>query len=68
MSEISSRPKYRTKPTSDHYGIPEQTLNNWRCTGDGPPFYKVGRIVLYDWCEVDDWLKAKRRASTSVAA
>ena len=35
----------------------EQTLANWRWQGKGPQFHGKGRGVLYDWAEVDEWLK-----------
>lgn len=35
------------------------TLNNWRVTGQGPRFLKVGRKVLYPVAEIEAW-EAKR--------
>jgi len=36
-----------------------------RVSGDSPPFYKVGRQVLYDRADLDAWLAERRRRSTS---
>ena len=36
-----------------------------RIAGGGPPYAKVGRIVVYDLDEVDEWLAGRRRRSTS---
>lgn len=31
------------------------TLAKYAVNGDGPPFYRVGRAVLYDIDALDDW-------------
>jgi Helix-turn-helix domain len=33
------------------------TLEKWRCTGEGPPFIKVGRAVLYRESDLEQWLQ-----------
>lgn len=58
----------RTPELADRLGISASKLNKLRCTGDGPPFVKFGRDVLYDTEAVDAWLKAQQRASTSERA
>ena len=40
-------------------------LNKRRLTGDGPPFLKISRRVVYDTSDLDLWLASKRRVSTS---
>jgi predicted DNA-binding transcriptional regulator AlpA len=42
-----------------------KTLDNWRSLGVGPPYFKLGSKVVYDDGEVDTWLEARRRISTS---
>jgi hypothetical protein len=37
-----------------------------RMTGDGPPFVKAGRGVLYSELALVQWLKSQTRTSTSV--
>jgi len=37
-----------------------------RMTGDGPPFIKAGRGVLYSEPALMQWLKSQTRTSTSV--
>ena len=32
-----------------------RTLANWRCTGEGPPFTKIGGRVLYLRVAVYEW-------------
>ena len=48
--------------------LARQTLAKLRCVGGSPPFYKVGRQVLYDRAELDAWLDERRRISTSSRA
>ena len=43
----------------------ERTLERWRVEGTGPAFVKAGRKVLYYPQDVEDWLLATRRLSTS---
>ncbi len=46
-------------------GISVSFLNQARLRGDGPPFLKVGRRVLYRIDDVDNWLINHSRTSTS---
>lgn len=48
--------------------IAPKTLANQRCSGDGPPFLKVGRLVRYDPDLTDAWLAKRIRQSTSEPA
>ena len=48
-----------------HLGLSESTLNKLRLTGGGPVFIKLGRRVLYDVKDLEDWLGRHRRSSTS---
>jgi predicted DNA-binding transcriptional regulator AlpA len=57
--------KRDTRGCAERIGIKAKTLDNWRSTGGGPPYYKIGGRVVYDDAEVDDWLAARRRTSTS---
>lgn len=65
---ISSLPKLRTPAAAAYSGIGESTLEKLRLTGGGPPYMKVGKVVLYDPNDLDTWLASHRRRSTSVAA
>ncbi len=46
-------------------GVSPRTLEKKRLTGDGPPFLKIGRRVLYDIRDLEDYLASCRRRSTS---
>lgn len=43
----------------------ESRLAKSRVWGDGPPFVKLGRSVIYRLEDLDQWLLANRRTSTS---
>ena len=36
----------------------EATLNTLRSTGNGPPFYKSGKYILYDIDDLLEWCKS----------
>ena len=45
--------------------ISQRTLQRWRLEGVGPAFLKLGRLVRYRKSDLDRWVDAQRRASTS---
>jgi predicted DNA-binding transcriptional regulator AlpA len=58
--------KFRAPEAAAYLGIAESTLAKMRLRGDGPRFIKAGkRIVLYDQADLEAWLDARRRLSTS---
>jgi len=54
-----------TLRTAEKLGISPRSLEKWRLTGGGPPFLKLGRRVLYDPQDLEEWLEESRRFSTS---
>ncbi len=54
-----------TSEAAEYVGLAVQTLAKLRCTGDSPPFFKLGRQVVYEQKDLDEWLDARRRRSTS---
>ena len=42
---------------SEMLGIPVHTLYRWRCRGNGPVGYRVGRHVRYRREAVEAWLE-----------
>ena len=54
-----------TVGVADRLGVTPQTLRRKRLTGDGPPYYKVGRSVRYSLTDLETWLSARRISSTS---
>jgi predicted DNA-binding transcriptional regulator AlpA len=56
----------RTRDLAAYLALAESTVTKMRLTGDGPPFVKVGpRAVAYRMADVDAWLAARVRRSTS---
>jgi hypothetical protein len=43
------------------------TLANWRTKQIGPPFYRVGGLVLYADDEVDRWIASGRQSMSHSA-
>jgi excisionase family DNA binding protein len=54
-----------TEQAARYVGLAKQTLAEMRVKGNGPPFYKSGRRVVYKPSDLDAWLAARRRRSTS---
>ncbi|GAF71454.1 unnamed protein product [marine sediment metagenome] len=42
-----------------------RTLEKYRLTGGGPPYYKLGRRVAYLTDDLRNWANQNRRSSTS---
>lgn len=55
----------RTPDAAEYCGSSSSTFEKLRLTGDGPRFVKIGRRVVYDPADLDAWLSANRRRSTS---
>ena len=55
----------KTQAAAAHIGTSKSFLDKARCTGDGPPFYKIGRSVVYHEADLDEYMAARKRRSTS---
>ena len=55
----------RADQAANYLGLARQTLAKLRWSGGSPPFYRMGSRILYDRADLDEWLDARRRASTS---
>jgi excisionase family DNA binding protein len=56
---------YLTTPQAAAYlGISPRTLEDWRLTGFGPSFMKLGRRVLYRMQDLLDFIEARLRRNT----
>jgi excisionase family DNA binding protein len=42
---------------SEMLGISVNTLYGWRCRGEGPPGYRIGRHIRYRRAAVEAWLE-----------
>ena len=64
----SSEPKQRmlrTPEAAAYCGSSASTFEKLRLTGGGPIYSKIGRRVVYRIEDLDNWLAANRRRSTS---
>jgi len=64
----TNRPNMRTRAAAEYCGSTTSTFNKLRVYGGGPAYSKLGRTVVYDPDDLDSWLAANKRKSTSVAA
>jgi hypothetical protein len=65
MSSGQHRRYMRTPAAADYIESTQSTMEKWRVFGTGPPYCKSGRSVIYDREDLDAWLSARRRTSTS---
>ncbi len=49
-----------TRVLAERYGISPVTAERWRCRGNGPPFYRFGRRIIYRVSDIEAWLEARR--------
>lgn len=55
----------RTTDAAKYCGSSASTFEKLRLTGGGPVYSKIGRRVVYRVEDLDAWLAANRRRSTS---
>ena len=67
-SHSTARQMLRTHGAAVYVGLSPSTMTKLRLTGGGPRYIKLSRAVVYDPSDLDDWLDANRRKSTSVVA
>jgi hypothetical protein len=56
---------FTTEQAAARLGLAVGTLAKMRVSGEGPPFHKVGRRVMYSEPDLVAWINARRRRSTS---
>lgn len=57
-----------TKQAAHYVGLSESLLEKRRCNGDGPIYSQIGKAVRYLASDLDEWMQASRRRSTTSAA
>jgi predicted DNA-binding transcriptional regulator AlpA len=57
--------RLRTSLAAPYVGYSESTLEKKRLTGEGPPFIRLGRTIVYDTRDLVAWLASRRATSTS---
>jgi hypothetical protein len=53
------------KATAEYLDLSQWTLAEWRVTGKGPIYMKLGNRVKYSLVELNAWLEARAARSTS---
>jgi predicted DNA-binding transcriptional regulator AlpA len=65
LGDLDARALLRAPELAELLGLTMSTLAKLRCSGKGPPFYKLtNQTVGYRQDEVMEWLSARRRFST----
>jgi predicted DNA-binding transcriptional regulator AlpA len=54
-----------TAGAAEQIGTTKGTLNVWRVQGKGPRFLKIGKLVRYSDNDIQAYLQAASRTSTS---
>ena len=54
-----------TQRAAHYVGLSASTMAKLRLSGDGPPYFKLGRRVMYARGDIEAWLASCRRKSTS---
>ena len=57
--------RLNTTEAAKYTGLSSSTLTKLRVFGGGPRYIKARRSVLYDRPDLDEWLNARKHASTS---
>jgi predicted DNA-binding transcriptional regulator AlpA len=65
VSDSTSRRVVGTPDAANYCGSSASTFEKLRLTGGGPVYSKLGRRVVYQIEDLDAWLTANRRLSTS---
>ena len=55
----------KASQVAEQLGLSESTLAKMRLSGDGPPYSKLGRRVVYRPDDIDAWIASNRFRSTS---
>ena len=61
----AARMYMNTRDAADWLGLSPRTLDRYRVTGEGPAFFRLGRLVRYRREDIETWLADRRRFSTS---
>lgn len=65
MNGKNSSIRLKTTEAAVYVGKAPSSLEKLRLTGSGPRYIKLGKTVVYDVADLDAWLNANKRTSTS---
>lgn len=49
-----------TTEAATYLGLSPRTLEKWRSTGRGPVYARLGRLIVYRFEDLDNWVMANR--------
>jgi predicted DNA-binding transcriptional regulator AlpA len=55
----SQEPLLDEKATAEYFSITPSALRKWRSEGQGPKFYRTGRLIRYKLTDLDEWLQTR---------
>lgn len=55
------------KQVAHRLAVPVGSLTNWRYTGVGPRYIKLGRLVRYRAADVEAWVDAQTREASKAS-
>lgn len=55
---VKPNQKLTTEEAAAYLRLQPGTLEVWRCRGRGPKYQKIGRRVIYDQTDLDDYASA----------
>ncbi len=64
-SHLTDNRCLRTIEAAAYIGLSKSTLEKLRVTGGGPSYSALGRVVVYRIEDLDAWVSARKRRSTS---
>jgi hypothetical protein len=62
---LTSEPFVDENRGAEHLGVSPRTMQRWRMTGTGPPWFRIGRLAKYRIADLTTWAEAQARTSTS---
>jgi predicted DNA-binding transcriptional regulator AlpA len=57
----------RPRHAAAFLGVAVATLADWRYKGNGPPFKRLGRAVVYDLAEINAWMEQQPSFTSTTA-
>lgn len=60
-TEAGTGNRLDTPEAARYLGVAEPTIKAWRRRGTGPVWLKLGRRVVYDRADLDEFMAARRR-------
>jgi excisionase family DNA binding protein len=57
--------RLRSPEAAEYLGISVHSLFRLRTSGEGPPFMRIGQIILYGERDLDAWIAERTRRSTA---